>query len=151
MATDLGKVGMVTKGTWSNSTTYEVLDTVTYNGTLYVAKQAVPAGTLPTNTTYWQNAVDVQGSMFCYSVNVVITTANTNENFYFALPAGVDNTYSVFASFGLPVSNAGYSARLFSVITNNQLRIGVYASYVQSYNINILFVKNKGGLSPITP
>ena len=55
-ATDLGKVGMVMKGTWSSSATYEILDAVTYNGSLYIAKQAVPANTLPTNTTYWQLA-----------------------------------------------------------------------------------------------
>lgn len=57
MATDLGKVGVVTKGTWSNSATYEVLDAVSYDNGFYIAKQAVPAGTLPTNTTYWQKAV----------------------------------------------------------------------------------------------
>lgn len=56
MATDLGKVGIVLKGDWSNSETYEVLDSVSYNGGLYIAKQAVPAGTAPTNTTYWQVA-----------------------------------------------------------------------------------------------
>lgn len=57
MATDLGKVGMVTKGTWSSSATYEVLDVVYYNSETYIAKQAVPANTAPTNTTYWQPAL----------------------------------------------------------------------------------------------
>ena len=59
MATNLGKVGIVMKGTWSNSATYEVLDAVGYNGGLYIAKQDVPANTTPTNTTYWQNALDI--------------------------------------------------------------------------------------------
>ena len=58
MATDLGKVGIVMKGAWSSSATYEVLDAVSYNDGLYIAKQAVPANTLPTNATYWQVAVD---------------------------------------------------------------------------------------------
>lgn len=58
MATDLGKVGMRTRGDWSSSATYELLDVVTYNNGLYIAKQAVPANTLPTNTTYWQKAID---------------------------------------------------------------------------------------------
>ena len=58
-ATDLGKVGMVMKGTYNSANTYEVLDAVSYNNGLYIAKQAVPAGTLPTNTTYWQNAIDL--------------------------------------------------------------------------------------------
>lgn len=57
MATDLGKVGIVMKGNWSNSATYEVLDAVTYNNALYIAKQAVPANTTPTNTTYWQKSL----------------------------------------------------------------------------------------------
>lgn len=54
MATLVGKVGMVAKGDWSSGSTYEVMDVVTYSGGTYIAKQAVPAGTLPTNTTYWQ-------------------------------------------------------------------------------------------------
>jgi hypothetical protein len=58
MATDLGKVGIVMKGTWSSSATYEVLDAVSYDTGLYIAKQSVPANTLPTNTTYWQAAID---------------------------------------------------------------------------------------------
>ena len=58
MALDIGKVGMIMKGAWDSSATYEVLDAVSYNNGLYVAKQAVPANTLPTNTTYWQCAVD---------------------------------------------------------------------------------------------
>ena len=55
---DLGKVGIVMKGAWSSSQTYEVLDSVSYQGGLYIAKQNVPANTAPTNTTYWQPAVD---------------------------------------------------------------------------------------------
>lgn len=57
MATDLGKVGMRMRGDWSSSSTYEVMDVVSYNGGLYIAKQAVPANTLPTNTTYWMLGV----------------------------------------------------------------------------------------------
>lgn len=57
MATNLGKVGIVMKGAWSNSATYEVLDAVSYNNSLYIAKQNVPANTVPTNTTYWQLAL----------------------------------------------------------------------------------------------
>lgn len=63
MATDIGKVGIVLKGTWSNSATYEVLDAVNYNGGTYIAKSAVPAGTLPTNTTYWQEGLTQRGTV----------------------------------------------------------------------------------------
>lgn len=59
MATNVGKVGIVMKGTWNSASTYEVLDAVTYSGSLYIAKQDVPANTTPTNTTYWQLATDL--------------------------------------------------------------------------------------------
>lgn len=35
--TDLGKVGITLKGEWNSSTSYERLDTVTYEGSLYIA------------------------------------------------------------------------------------------------------------------
>lgn len=57
MSTLVGKVGMVTKGTWNSSATYEKLDVVYYEGATYIAKYNVPANTLPTNTSYWQLAV----------------------------------------------------------------------------------------------
>lgn len=62
MATDLGKVGMVMKGAYNSANTYEVLDSVSYQGGLYIAKREVPAGTAPTNTTYWQDAVSWLGA-----------------------------------------------------------------------------------------
>jgi len=59
MATDLGKVGMRARGNWNSSNTYEVLDAVSYNNGFYLAVQAVPANTVPTNTTYWQQCVAI--------------------------------------------------------------------------------------------
>jgi hypothetical protein len=58
MATDLGKVGMIMKGTWNSSVPYEELDVVSYNNGTYIAKQAVPANTAPSDTNYWQAAID---------------------------------------------------------------------------------------------
>lgn len=73
MATDLGKVGIVLKGNWSNSATYQILDAVTYNGCLYIAKQAVPANTTPTNTTYWQAAtVSPVYTVFDYPIEGIV-------------------------------------------------------------------------------
>lgn len=40
-------------GVWSSSKAYEPLVVVTYNGNSYISKTYVPAGTLPTNETYW--------------------------------------------------------------------------------------------------
>ena len=57
MATDIGRVGMRTRGTWSSSSSYEVLDVVLYNNGTYIARQNVPTNTPPSNTTYWQAAL----------------------------------------------------------------------------------------------
>lgn len=56
--TDLGKIGIVAKGDWSDTTAYEKNDVVYYNGDSYIAKTDVTAGTLPTNTTYWAKLAD---------------------------------------------------------------------------------------------
>ena len=57
MATNIGRVGMVMKGNYNSANTYSALDVVSYQQGLYVAKQNVPAGTTPANTTYWQAAI----------------------------------------------------------------------------------------------
>ena len=49
----LGKVVCTPKGAWSDATDYAVLDIVTDGGNAYLAKNAVPAGTALTNTSYW--------------------------------------------------------------------------------------------------
>lgn len=71
MATLVGKVGIVAKGNWSNSATYEALDCVSYSGGIYIAKQAVPAGTLPTNTTYWQAGLEIKSKEVTDTTSVV--------------------------------------------------------------------------------
>ena len=40
-------------GTWDNTKVYEPLTIVEYGNSSYTSKKQVPAGTLPTNTTYW--------------------------------------------------------------------------------------------------
>lgn len=52
-----GRVAIVPKGDWSAAVEYKRLDAVAYNNTLYVAKKAVPAGTVTTNTEYWMKCV----------------------------------------------------------------------------------------------
>ena len=46
--------GFVPRGTYDNATDYAVGDSVDYNGTSYVMFNDGPAGTLPTDDTYWQ-------------------------------------------------------------------------------------------------
>ena len=53
MATDLGKVNVTPKGTWSSGSTYEFLDIVAKDGSSYLAIKDVPANTAVSNTTYW--------------------------------------------------------------------------------------------------
>ncbi len=48
-----GRVLLMPKGAYDASTTYELLDIVSYNGSSYIAK-GTTTGNLPTNTTYWQ-------------------------------------------------------------------------------------------------
>ena len=50
--------GLVPKGAYDSSTDYAVGDSVDYNGSSYVMYNNAPAGTLPTNTTYWQVLAD---------------------------------------------------------------------------------------------
>ena len=74
MATNIGRVGMVLKGNYSSASSYEVLDVVSYSGGLYIAKQAVPAGTAPTNTTYWQSAISLPSQMEIYNTYTNLST-----------------------------------------------------------------------------
>lgn len=84
MATDLGKIGIVMKGAYNSANTYEVLDAVSYGINTYIAKQAVPANTLPTNTTYWQPALVTtefpHAQHFNGSNKSVIHIVNKNNN-----------------------------------------------------------------------
>ena len=52
--TDLGKVAVTNGGAWDSSFTYEKLTVVTNAGSSYRSKQDVPAGTVLSNTNYWQ-------------------------------------------------------------------------------------------------
>lgn len=98
---DIGKVGMVMKGAYNSANTYEVLDAVSYQGGTYIAKQAVPANTDPTNTTYWQPAVNgselVNGLGFIYNTqnragNIICIAIGNNTVFKLtASAAGANN------------------------------------------------------------
>lgn len=51
---NLGKVGFLLRGDWSATVSdYTAMDVVLYEGTSYYAKDSIPTGTLPTDTTYW--------------------------------------------------------------------------------------------------
>lgn len=69
-----GRVAIVPKGDWSAETEYKRLDEVTYNNTMFIAKKAVPKGTLPTNAEYWSKSI--VGS----AVTVDAAMSDTSEN-----------------------------------------------------------------------
>lgn len=50
----LGKVTVTPRGTWNSLNAYARLDVVSYEGSSYIAKQDVPAGTVLSDTQYWQ-------------------------------------------------------------------------------------------------
>lgn len=78
--TNLGRVGMVLRGEYSPSTSYERLDVVYYQKGAYCARTAV-SGVAPTNSTYWQTIVsmnDVSEDM--YDSILAAQTATDNAN-----------------------------------------------------------------------
>ena len=134
MAADLGKVGIVMKGDYNSANVYEVLDAVSYNGGLYIAKQDTPAGTTPTNTTYWQQA----------AVPTDITTKNIIT---FSPESGItvteSNCYSIAGGFicvrlGLKADTAITSRTLIGTFvdmgtTHVVAVVGVMATVPDSY------------------
>ena len=52
--TDLGRVVLLPAGDWNNTTNYNFLDFVYYNGESFVAKKEVPIGITTGNEEYWQ-------------------------------------------------------------------------------------------------
>lgn len=57
-------------GEWSQSKAYEPLVVVIYNGNSYISKTYVPAGTLPTNETYWILAANYNAQVEQYRTEV---------------------------------------------------------------------------------
>ena len=57
-----GKVAITPKGEFVNGTSYERLDTVTFEGNLYIAKKA-NANVLPTDTECWMKALDMDSKL----------------------------------------------------------------------------------------
>ena len=142
MATDLGKVGIVMKGDWNSSATYEALDAVTYNNGLYIAKQAVPANTVPTNTTYWQPAVVVT-NMFPTKTTITMAAGST-------ITIGVGSTYdvSIAGASTYFLFNATNASNIFTVfetrntVVVNKTDIIAPAAFTITIENNALKVTN---------
>ena len=95
---DVGRVSFVMKGAWNLATAYEKLDAVTYDGSLYIAKQDVPGGTAITNTTYWQLAVEKgdQGETGNGIASITLTgTAGNVDTYTITFTDGTTTTFTV--------------------------------------------------------
>lgn len=60
----------IVDGEWSQSKAYEPLVVVVYNGNSYISKTYTPAGTLPTNDTYWMLAANYNAQVEQYRTEV---------------------------------------------------------------------------------
>lgn len=132
-ATDLGKVGIVMKGTWSSSAAYEVLDAVSYNSGLYIAKQAVPANTLPTNTTYWQPGAIIPDAPNKMADGVDITSYATLSNTYTFPADGYVSASSEQAQTGsiqIPIRG-----------NNGKPAGGIYMNITARYQVQSMYVR----------
>ena len=125
--TDIGRVGMVTKGDYNSASTYEVLDVLSYNGGLYIAKQNVPAGTTPTNTTYWQTCAA--------AVKKIVRSIATDSasGIFYLSQSDYHNIINVFVADN---SSGAY---------NNM----IFISYVPSQSLYFCFVKDQATLAPV--
>lgn len=101
---DLGKIRFDWRGTWSNSTAYELNDVVTDGTDVYVAIVAtVPAGTALSNTSYWD--VMVQG----------VTTAEIDA----AVAALVDSAPTTLDTLNELAAALGDDANFATTVTNS--------------------------------
>lgn len=79
---DLGKVGVLYKGTHDSTQTYEKNDIVMSNGSGYIAKQNVPVGIAISNSSYWGTiVVGADSNVFAtkaYTANTYATIADVS-------------------------------------------------------------------------
>ena len=126
MSTLVGRVGIVMTGGYNSAATYHMLDAVSYNNALYIAKQDVPTGTAPTNTTYWQSAIDasnIKPTVHIYeaAAEVASIDAGAIKEFTISIPfvhgdAPVGITRIVPGNTGLTI--ASYRTTGSSVVVN---------------------------------
>lgn len=137
---NLGKVAMVAKGNYDNSTSYQTLDTVQYNDSTYMAKTST-LGNLPTDTTYWQligggvtkedienkiNSFDTLTSMKSADLEIGMTAQTLG---YYTKNDGGGATYTIRAKTVSDVDNGGAV-----IILDNDL----VAQMVAAREVNVL-------------
>ena len=76
--TILGKVGLTPRGAYVAGTTYDRLDIVSYNGTIYISKVALNTS-LPTDSSKWIVQTDFSNIVTHQSTTVTITPEVLNR------------------------------------------------------------------------
>jgi hypothetical protein len=106
-------------GEWSETVVYNEGYTVTYGGKTYtpvIGKGPVPAGTLPTDTTYWQ--VDTAGTLkdliSTYNKNIAINDAALAEASRLLPQTGLDRSQLYL----VPSSTNNVPAPPINIVTN---------------------------------
>ena len=150
-----GRILIIPKGTWSNLTSYEMLDLVTQDGVAYLARQASVGQSpkLDTALTYWQpfgSATDPDGTTIIIDTNNKLAVNIDGESLQYdsvdeLLKVAIDdNTLKydsvngyLYASFGTVLTStlaAGATTLTFTdaSIGNNSL-IDVYTD---TYGVN---------------
>lgn len=145
-------------GEWSSSTAYNRLDLVYSSGNGYLAKHDVPAGTAPTNTTYWLKIVDkgdkgdvatiTAGTATVLPEGADPTVTNTGDShdavFNFGIPKGdkgdaatvtVGSVTTLASGEQARVTNSGtaYQAVLNFAIPQGPHGVGIHSSYEDEY------------------
>ena len=139
--------------TGTTNTTGSQIDAGTYfylNGAFVKAKVNIASGaTFTDGTNYEAVTIGEELTAYCvYTAECTVTTANSNQNFFFTLPSGIDSNYEPMVSLGAPVISATYVANVFAMYFSGKLRIGITANYAQRYVINVMFVRRVGALTP---
>ena len=113
--------GIVPRGAYDPATDYAVGDLVTYNGSSYVMYLDAVAGTLPTNTTYWQvvSGPSGAGGGITRSVNV------TSGSYTLGSTALTDYVYLVAGSHAGTLPTASSNSNQYTIKNNHSADITV--------------------------
>lgn len=109
--------GLVPKGAYNNTAAYSMGDSVSYNGSSYVALGAT-TGNLPTNTTYWQSVAQQGAAGATGATGAAGPTGATGPQG----PQGVQGVQGVKGDTGAPgqgVPVGGTSGQVLSKIDAN--------------------------------
>ena len=141
---DAGRIMPLPKGLYNAATAYEVLDIVSYENNLYMAKQST-TGNLPTNTTYWVKLIEgfsVDSTMSDSSENPV-----QNKVVKAAIDAAVSSVYKPSGSVAfanLPTLSASVVGNVYDVTdaftTTNDFVEGAGNNYSAHTNVVVVDV-----------